>query len=276
MSEAKPFVKWVGGKRQLIPELVKHLPAKRPYVYHERFVGGGALFFHVMGNPLLRPAKAYLTDKNQRLIRTYRAIRDDVAHVILALEICAREHDHDFFERMRERDVDKESDVEVATWFIYLNRTCFNGLYRVNKRGVFNTPFGRYQNPLICDRENLLACSRALAGVGLVTCDFSDEVNSDPKRVDFVYYDPPYVPLSATSDFTSYTDGGFSDDDQVRLRDLARRQKALGVHVLLSNSSAQRVHELYREGFTVREVSARRSVNSKGDGRGAVKEVVIT
>jgi len=263
-DEPRPFLKWVGGKRQLLPVLLPHVP-RRFDTYHEPFVGGGALFF------ALRPTRAVLSDNNALLVRTWRGVRDHVEDVIRLLK--SYPHDKQFFLEMRERDIDAASDVEVAAWFIYLNKTAFNGLYRVNSKNKYNVPFGRYVNPAICDAPNLRACSRALLGVSIEHEDF-EAVLGRAKPGDFVYFDPPYVPLSATSDFTSYTAEGFSADDQKRLRDVARELKASGVHVLLSNSSAGFVRDLY-EGFQMEEVLATRHVNCQSDGRGPVVELVI-
>jgi DNA adenine methylase len=264
LPEPKPFLKWVGGKRQLLPEIAKHLPESLGR-YHEPFVGGGALFFH------LKPKNAVLTDQNERLIRTYRGIRDDVEGVIRRLE--GYRHTRRFYLEMRERPIDKKSDVEVAAWFVYLNRTGYNGLYRVNRQNRFNVPFGAYERPTICNPENLRACSRMLKGVTLETRDFAS-VLEHVKKNDFVYFDPPYVPLSATAKFTSYTTYGFSDVDQVRLRDVAVELKRRGAFVLISNSAARRVHELYAS-FRRVGVRARRSVNCHGDGRASVPELLI-
>ncbi len=267
---AKPFLKWAGGKRQLLDSLLAHTPPREKIgTYFEPFIGGAALFFAV------RPKKAVLGDVNLRLVRTYRGIQSDVEAVIAALERHKKRHGSDYFYKLREKNVNRASDAELAAWFIYLNKTGFNGLYRVNSKDRFNVPFGRYAKPNICDEENLRACSAALAGVAIVHGDFAQVVQG-ASRGDFAYFDPPYVPLSRTSDFTGYTSAGFGPDDQRRLRDTARALKARGVRVLLSNSSAAGVRELYGEGFTVAEVSALRSVNSKASGRGAVAELVIT
>ena len=264
-ASGRPFLKWAGGKRQLLPALLKEVPRPLPR-FIEPFVGGGALFFE------LRPREALLADVNERLIRTYRGVRDHVDDVIALL----REYPHDeaFFYDLREVDVDARTDAEVAAWFIYLNRTGFNGLYRVNRRNRFNVPFGRHDNPTICDETTLRSCSRALARSELLVADFA-EAAATARSGDFVYFDPPYVPLSVTSSFTSYTSGGFDAEDQRRLRDVALELKRRGVNVLLSNSSAPFVRELYAEGFEVTEVSATRLVNSKVSGRGAVVELVI-
>jgi DNA adenine methylase len=261
----RPFLKWAGGKRQLLPELTRHVPGGFNR-YFEPFLGGGALFFQ------LRPRKAVLADSNERLIRTYMGVRDDVDEVIRRLKEYP--HNPTFFYSFRERDVDAGSDAEVASWFIYLNRTGFNGLYRVNRANRFNVPFGRYENPTICDVPTLRACSAALSNADLLFDDFA-KATRKAETGDFVYFDPPYVPLSATSSFTSYTSNGFGPAEQERLRNVARDLKARGVSVLLSNSSVPFVRDLYADGFEVLEVSATRLVNSKASGRGAIAELVI-
>jgi DNA adenine methylase len=262
---AKPFIKWVGGKRQLLSELEPRIPT-RFNTYHEPFVGGGALFFHLL------PERAVLSDTNERLVRTYLGIRDTVEDVIDKL--ASYPHDRDFFLQMRGVDIDAKTDVEVAAWFIYLNRTGFNGLYRVNRSNVYNVPFGDYDNPTICDAENLRACSRALKHTE-IRCESFEAVAERARPGDFVYFDPPYVPLSVSSNFTSYTSGGFGMREQQKLRDVARGLKDDGVRVLLSNSSAPEVYELYGDGFELATVGATRAVNCKGAGRGRVQELII-
>jgi DNA adenine methylase len=264
---SRPFVKWAGGKRQLLPKLLGYVPAQFS-TYFEPFVGGGALFFQ------LRPRRAVLADVNQRLIRTYRGVKDSVDDVIELLSSYQQRHTEAFFYELREREIDGESDAEVAAWFIYLNKTGFNGLYRVNRKNRFNVPFGRYDKPAICDEATLRACSLALAETELKVEDFADVVQH-AQAGDLVYFDPPYVPLSATSSFTSYTQNGFGPPEQARLRDVALGLKQRGVHVLLSNSSAREVRELYAPPFETIEVSAMRLVNSKGTRRGAITELVI-
>jgi DNA adenine methylase len=212
-----------------------------------------------------------LNDANSRLIRTYRAIRDDVDSLVALLRTYP--HDKDFFMSMRARDIDAGTDVEAAAWMIYLNRTAFNGLYRVNSRGLFNVPFGRYANPTICDEENLRACSAALRGAELRCGDF-EAVIDQAGPGDFVYCDPPYSPVSVTASFTSYTTAGFGPSDQARLRDAALRAKSRGARVLLSNSSTEAVRDLYRVGFRIEEVSAVRAINSRAERRGAVNEIL--
>jgi DNA adenine methylase len=263
-ESARPFIKWAGGKRQLLPELLRRVPPRMGR-YFEPFVGGGALFF------ALRPKRAVLADVNDRLIRTYKGVRDQVEDVIERLR--SYPYDSKFYYEMRAQEIDSRSDAELAAWFIYLNRTGYNGLYRVNRENRFNVPFGRYTNVTICDESNLRACSAALAGVELLCADF--EVARRAKKGDFVYFDPPYVPLSATSSFTGYTSGGFGPAEQERLRDTARKLKRRGAVVMLSNSSAGLVRELYAEDFEVQEVTAMRLVNSRATGRGAVTELII-
>jgi DNA adenine methylase len=262
---AKPFLKWVGGKRQLLSELLDKSPDDFN-AYHEPFLGGAALFY------ALEPSSAFLSDLNDRLLRTYRAIRDEPEAVIGLLETYP--YDKEFYLRLRAVDIDKRPDFEVAAWMLYVTKTGFNGLYRVNKSGGFNVPFGRYKNPTICDSGRLMACSEALQGVTLVHDDFMG-VEKRAKTGDFVYFDPPYVPLNTTSSFTSYTRDGFTIDDQIRLRDLALRLKERGVYVLLSNSSAEVVRELYAPKFNVKEVMASRAINSRASARGKVAELLM-
>lgn len=262
----RPFLKWAGGKRQLLPSLLRLAP-RGARTYFEPFVGGGALFF------ALQPKRAVLADVNKRLIRTYRGVKSDVEEVIRQLK--GFKYTPEFFYRVREMDIDAGTDADVAAWFIYLNKTGFNGLYRVNRDNRFNVPFGRYVNPTICDEDTLRACSVALANAELLVEDFAAIVKN-AGRGDFVYFDPPYVPLSATSSFTSYTSQGFDNGEQERLRDTARKLKKRGARVLLSNSSAPFVRALYADGFDIAEVSATRVVNSKASARGAVVELLIS
>ncbi len=264
---AKPFLKWAGGKRKLLPQILPHVPSEFR-AYHEPFLGGGALFFH------LQPRFAFLSDANNRLMRTYEAIRNDVDSVIA--QIGNYPHNKEFYYTLREWDVDRGTDVDVAAWFIYLNKTCFNGLYRVNRHGRFNVAFCRYSNPMICDRSTLLACSEALLSptIHLAHEDF-EHVLGRAESGDFVYFDPPYVPLTVTSDFTGYTQDGFGFEDQRRLRDVAVVLKNRGVKVLLSNSNHPLVRELYSEHFTLTEVLAARAINCDASKRGSIRELLI-
>jgi DNA adenine methylase len=248
-----------------VPELVRHLP--RSYgTYYEPFLGGGALFFH------LRPRRAVLGDANERLVRAYRGVRDAVDEVVRLLRSYAPTRET--FEALRAADVDARSDAEVAAWFVFLNRLGYNGLYRVNRAGRFNVPFGDYPRPRVCDEPTLRACSAALAGAEIVCADFA-EVVARARAGDVAYFDPPYVPLSVTSSFTAYTSKGFTMDDQRRLRDTARALAARGVRAVVSNSGAPAVRELYGGGdFELTPVRAARAISCKGAGRGPVVEVV--
>lgn len=263
----KPFVKWAGGKRQLLDEIRTRLP--RDFnTYHEPFVGGGAVFFALSAG---RPA--HLSDSNRRLVRAYQGIKNSVDDVVGLLRSYHKSRDA--YLEMRARDIDSGSDAEVAAWFIYLNKLAFNGLYRVNSKNKFNVPFGDNENAIICDERNLRACAAALVRAELHCEDFTS-VRDRAKPGDLVYFDPPYFPVSSTSYFTSYTVGGFTAADQEKLRDLARDLKRAGVHVVLSNSPPAAI--LYRKdlGFSVREVLAARNVNSKGALRGKITELLIT
>lgn len=264
----KPFVKWVGGKTQLLPQLLERVP-KSLGTYYEPFLGGGALFF------ALKPERAVLSDVNPHLINAYRGVRDRYRAIVS----CLLEHEHLHSEEhyYEERaKLNEGSGYERAARFIYLNKACFNGLWRENRKGEMNVPIGRQKSLKICDEDTLNLCSAALncADTGIYCGDF--EIVSNAKPGAFVYFDPPYVPLKPTKSFTTYSAGGFGKTEHERLRDLSMALKSRGVHVMLSNSSAPFVYELYGKDFTIDEVDARRSVNSDGTGRGKVKEVIIT
>lgn len=262
----KPFLKWVGGKRGLLAAIAPHLP-KVYGTYHEPFVGGAAMFFH------LQPKKAFLGDANERLVRTYKGVQRNVDEVIARLDGFA--HSRAFYEKMRAEPIDEKTDVEVAAWFIYLNRTGFNGLYRVNSRNVFNVPFGDYAKPRVCRPENLRAAAALLARARIDREDFT-AVAGRAKPGDFVYFDPPYVPLSPSASFTAYTKGGFGPDDHARLRDLTLELHERGVHVLVSNSSSPLVKELYDERrFVHVAIHARRMVSATTKSRAGVKELLL-
>jgi DNA adenine methylase len=274
LQPGDPFLKWAGGKRKVVPHLLELMP-ERCGTYHEPFVGGGALFFRLAVSQPRPFAAAVLGDGNQRLIRCYRALRDEVEQVIRLLEVYQAAHSEDFFYKLRASDIDAGTDYEVAAWLVYLNRTAFNGLYRVNRRGGFNVPFGRYKDPVVCHAEHLRACSELLQGVVLNDEGF-DAVLGRARPGDLVYFDPPYVPLSSTASFTGYTRAGFGPDDQLRLRDLAIELASGGVTVLLSNHDTPEVRELYgAEHFVLRVVPVPRAINSKGGKRGKVDELVI-
>jgi len=260
----RPFLKWVGGKSQLLHQFRPLLPEMFGR-YFEPFVGGAALFF------AMRPPRALLRDVNKELVDCYTAIRDDVEGVIAALGTHVYESDH--YYEVRDQHPPKLSLAKRAARTIFLNKTGFNGLYRVNRKGGFNVPFGRHVNPNICDEDNLRSCSLALTDVDVRVRDFKSIVTDAAPR-DFVYFDPPYVPLSDTADFTSYSAGGFSWKDQQRLAEVFKELTEKGVYAMLSNSDTAAVRELYA-GFSIEAVYATRSVNSVGAGRGKVAEVVV-
>ena len=264
-TRAAPWVKWAGGKRRMVPVLAPFVP-KTFGTYYEPFVGGGAMFYG------LRPERAVLGDTNPELINAYTVVRDDVDELVA--ELRTHHHDEAHFYEVRALDPTKLGPVERAARFIFLNKTCFNGLYRVNRAGRFNVPFGKYTAPLICDEPNLHACSTMLKEVAIHRQPF-ERVLDRAVAADFVYFDPPYLPLSATSSFTGYTQDGFGLADHRRLRDVAAMLKARGVHVVISNSAAPAIRELSAVGFEVSDVQGARSINSKGDGRGKVAELII-
>ena len=273
---ATPFFKAVGGKRQLLPELRKHVPAKFGR-YFEPFVGGGALFFDLCR--VYEKVDACLTDANPHMMAAYATLRDHPGALIKMLGSMARAYEVDgeaYYYDIRANTPDPDrSPLPGAARFLFLNRTCFNGLWRVNSKGLFNVPHGKYTNPTVCPRETLLAASSALQGVSLLCGDFADPGSVHALRGDFWYADPPYWPVSATADFTSYTKGGFGPAEQERLRDLALKLKKKGVVVLLSNADVEPVRKLYAKGFELRRVEARRNINSAGKKRGAVGELLI-
>lgn len=277
--EAKPFVKWVGGKRQLLSELDSRLPDSID-VYFEPFLGGGALFFHLAH----RITKAHLSDNNDELITAYQAIKSNAD--LLIRELSKHKNTEEHFQQIRDadRDVDYKwnwSPIQKAARFIYLNKTCFNGLYRVNSRGEFNVSYGNYVNPKIVDVENIYACRDVLnrPNVSIVSKSYESvysEIKSiaDTGRKVFVYLDPPYIPLSVTSSFTQYNKDGFSMKDQKELKSFCDALTKMNVQWMQSNSSAPIVFELYRE-YNVEVVSANRSVSANPQSRKVVSETII-
>jgi DNA adenine methylase len=266
---AAPIVKWVGGKTKLLPELVQRIP-ERVGTYYEPFVGGGALFFRVA------PRHAVLADINADLIALYTAIATDVAAVIRRLQHHRDVHDERHYYEMRARWNDHDiawSAADRAAAFIYLNKTCFNGLWRVNRAGDFNVPIGRYTDPPICVPDALRVAHTALARAELRCCDFRAAV-ADAARGDFIYFDPPYDPVSPTANFTSYTAGAFGADDQRALAQTARELVARGCRVMLSNSDTPFVRGLYK-GFRIDRVKCVRAINSDASRRGEVDEVIV-
>ncbi len=272
--DARPFVKWAGGKGTLLGAIAERIPKHRTYHrYVEPFVGAGAMFFWIRRS--FPDLSASIGDSNEDLIVAYGAVRDDVDGVIAKLETHAHLHSKEHYYAVRAKV--PHGETERAARFIYLNRTCYNGLYRVNRKGLFNVPMGRYDKPRILDRENILAVSTTLRDVELKSGDFG-ALTDDCGAGDLVYLDPPYVPLSETSHFTSYTRDGFGRPEQERLAKTFEAAVARGASVILSNSDTALVRELYsaiepKPSFD--EVEVPRSINSKAGGRGRVRELLI-
>jgi DNA adenine methylase len=258
----------VGGKRQLLAELSRRLP-KDLNRYHEPFLGGGALFFDLAGQGKIR--RAFLSDANAELVNAYVVVRDSVEELIR--ELGRQKHSETEFYRIRSLEPKALSPVERATRLIYLNKTCYNGLYRVNSKGHFNAPFGRYKNPKICDAENLRACSKVLQKAE-IDCRPFEGVLKCARRGDFAYFDPPYHPVSRTSNFAGYARGGFGESDHEKLRDVFSTLADKGCRALLSNSFSPFTRKLFSR-WKIETVIASRAVNSKSSGRGPVKEILV-
>jgi DNA adenine methylase len=265
-----PVVKWAGGKRQLLAEIDPLVP-KQMRTYFEPFCGGAALFFHLAGKPKRPFEKAVLCDQNEELIALYRALRDDAEALIV--ELAQYTNDKELFLRVRAQKPAKLTTVQRGARLLFLNRTCYNGLWRVNSKNQFNVPFGRYAKPKILDAPRLRKAALVLQGVDLQCSDFL-AVTSAAVPGDFVYFDPPYVAASDTADFATYGPLGFSHADQVRLRDELHRLGACGVKLLLSNADTPESRALYK-GMHLQTVTARRSISRVGDQRNAVGELLV-
>lgn len=264
--KAKPFIKWAGGKSQLLPKISELLPPKKQIGrYFEPFLGGGAMFFY------LQHPKSFLSDTNNDLVELYEVVQNNVEELIKALKPYKNEPD--YFYEVRAQNPATLSKVKRAARFVYLNKTCFNGLYRVNSKGEFNVPFGRYKNPAICDVEGLRSASLALQNVKITHGDFQS-VLTKTKTTDFIYFDPPYQPLNKTSSFTSYTSIGFGEEQQIKLAKLYKELANKGCFVMLSNSDTPIIRELYKD-FYIHEIQASRAINSIGSGRGKITELLI-
>ena len=274
-EKPKPFVKWVGGKRQLLTQfrLMNLYPPEKfnpkSGKYFEPFVGGGAVFFDLL------PETAYLSDLNNELVVTYNVIKNDVENLIKSLK--KHKLDKEYFLKIRAQNPEKLSDLNTASRFIYLNRTCFNGMYRVNSKGGFNVPFGKYTNPLICDENNLRKASKALKNVEIKKQDYK-EVLKKAKKGDFIYFDPPYYPVSKTASFTLYTSEAFLDKEQIELRNTFVELHKRGCFVMLSNSDTPFINKIYSEpkGLRITKVQAGRAINSDASKRGKITEVLVT
>ena len=298
---AKPFLKWAGGKGQLLQIIDERLPKeirKKKIVdsYIEPFVGGGAVFFHLKNNYTVK--KATLIDVNKELVIGYQVIKNNPKELIKKLSALEKEYHQkeesdrkEFFYSIRDEYNDqlKSFDyqnynnewIQRAVYLIYMNKTCFNGLFRLNSKGEFNVPFGKYKNPKICDKENVLQVHQALQEVTILCGDFSLARNYIQKD-SFVYFDPPYRPLSSTANFTDYSKDGFSDDEQKRLADFFKDMDKQGAHLMLSNSDPKNENpednffdDLYKN-FKIERVKAKRAISCKGSGRGEITELLIT
>lgn len=265
-----PFLKWVGGKRQLIPEIIRIMPKKFTN-YYEPFIGGGAVLFHI------QPKKATINDLNEELINVYRTIKEAPEALIKDLETHKNESDYFYEIRGLDRNLEFKnlSKVKRASRFIYLNKTCYNGLYRVNNSGEFNSPFGKYKNPNIVNEVTIRAVSKYLNSnqIEVLNTDYKN-VLEGIKKGSFVYFDPPYEPVSKSSNFTGYVQGGFTIEDQIRLRDECNRLNDNGIKFMLSNSDSQIIKDLYKD-YDINYVKAIRSINSNATKRGEINEVII-
>ncbi|MBD2276899.1 MAG: DNA adenine methylase [Dolichospermum sp. DEX189] len=262
----RPFLKWAGGKTRLISQYKDYFP-QHYQTYYEPFLGGGAVFFH------LQPSHAVLTDINADLVITYRCVRDNLEELITLLQAHQQRHNSEYYYDVR--NYHNGTDLTKAARFIYLNKTCFNGLYRVNSQGKFNVPVGKYKNPGICQEEVLRVASLALQKVEIKQANFEEVLNYATGTNDFVYFDPPYYPLNKTSNFTAYSNFCFDENQQIKLRDIFIELADKGVKVMLSNSDCPLIRDLYSD-FNVHTISAARSINSNAQKRGKITEVLVT
>lgn len=297
VNMARPFLKWAGGKTQLLSILIESLPMrpKDGYTYAEAFLGGGALFFELKNRGWIKSAT--LNDANPELILCYKAIRDSLSDVVKELRNIENsfpeslELQSDYFYKAR-KEWNSEICKSVALYpkkliarrvalTIFLNKTCYNGLFRVNSKGEFNTPFGKYKNPKICDEPNLRSVSESLQDVELLCGDYSRLTNQN-KSFDFIYFDPPYRPLTTSSSFTAYNKSGFNDENQKELSNFVKTVSKTDIHILLSNSDpkvadpSDEFFDVLYEGFHIKRILASRMINSKGDGRGKITEILVS
>jgi DNA adenine methylase len=264
----RPFLKWAGGKSQLLPQYQPYFPKKKFNNYFEPFLGGGAVFFH------LQPSAATLTDINPELINAYIQVQNHVEELILLLEEHQAQHNQEYYYQIRSAKTANFTDIQRAARLIYLNKTCFNGLYRENSKGEFNVPLGKYKNPKICHPELLRSVAEILKSATIEEQPF-DEVATVAQANDLVYFDPPYYPLSATSNFTAYSRNDFNEADQKRLYEVFVGLAKRNVKVMLSNSDCSFIRDLYSE-FNIYPISATRVINSNAQKRGKVSEVLVT
>lgn len=262
----KPFLKWAGGKSRLIPQYTTYFPANYQ-TYYEPFLGGGAIFFY------LQPNQAFLSDINRQLINAYQCVRNHTEELISRLEKHQQHHNQSYYYQMRSQKF--SNSLDQAARLIYLNKTCFNGLYRENRHGQFNVPMGKYKNPRICSRELLITAAKTLQSATLKVQSFEAIVNQANSPADFVYFDPPYHPLSPTSNFTSYSHHKFGVDEQEKLAEIFGILHSRGVKVMLSNSNTELIRYLYKD-FNIHPIQAGRAINSNPQNRGKITELLIT
>jgi DNA adenine methylase len=265
----RPFLKWAGGKGRLLSQYEPFLPTTID-TYYEPFLGGGAVFFHLAG----RMQRAVLGDINPELVNVYCCVRDQVERLIRHLWDHQRRHSPTYYYEVRQQQT-LRSPIERAARLIYLNKTCYNGLYRENSQGHFNVPVGKYKNPAICDPSLLRAASAALQIADIQTFSFEELRSRSFSPCDFIYFDPPYHPISSTSSFTGYSRYGFTSQDQERLAKVFRTLAAQGQRVMLSNSDCEFIREGY-QGFSLHSIQAARAINSRAGRRGKIGELLIT
>ncbi|EKF48448.1 DNA adenine methylase [Thermosipho africanus H17ap60334] len=290
-KKAKPFLKWAGGKTQLIKEIDKRLPSMlkkgKPMRYIEPFVGSGALLFHLLNNYKIK--EAYIIDINENLINLYLVIKNNVFELIEQLKSFADEYKslsenkrkEYYYLKREEYNQEKEDKIKKAALLIFLNKTCFNGLYRTNKKGEFNVPFGKYKNPKILDQENLIAVANKLKNVNIYSGDFEISKNFPLDEETLIYFDPPYRPISKTSSFTSYSANDFDDNEQIRLKKFFDYVTSKGAKAILSNSDPKNFDpndsffdNLYKN-YIIERIFAKRSINSNSEKRGYIREILI-
>ncbi len=264
------FIKWAGGKKQLLKQF-KPLFPKKIERYFEVFVGGGAVLFYIIQH--YKPKYVFISDINEELINTYKVIRKDVENLIKELKKLKKLHNKEKYTKIRSEDPNLLSSLTRASRFIYLNKTCFNGLYRVNSKGEFNVPMGSYKNPSIVMEKELREISKLLKKVKIKIMGF-EKITKLTKKGDFIYFDPPYYPLKNGKSFTTYTKGNFLDDEQKQLFRVFKALDKKGCKVMLSNSNTKFIKDLYK-GYKRNFVKANRMINCEGSGRGKIKEIVV-
>ena len=276
VKDTQPFIKWVGGKRGLLSQIIPHIDTNFNN-YFEPFIGGGALFFELYNKGILKDKEVFLFDINSELVNTYNIVKTMPHKLIEELRIFKENHSKEFYYEVRawdrEDDFLKRTELQRAARFIYLNKTCFNGLYRVNKKNQNNVPMGAYKTPKICDVETIINASRALENVHILNISYKEVLNY-AKEGDFVYFDPPYYPLNPTSSFTSYSEFEFLQKEQEELFNIFSKLDLKGCQVLHSNSYTELIKDLYAE-YEQIEVQASRFINSKSNDRGKISELLI-